>query len=46
LRNEKAKVVSSTVSPFPMEEKIRTEVDEAHTDMLRLNSTKFMSSFL
>ncbi|QCD93293.1 hypothetical protein DEO72_LG5g1366 [Vigna unguiculata] len=34
LWNEKAKVVSSTVSPFPMEEKIRTEVDEAHADML------------
>ncbi|XP_027923863.1 uncharacterized protein LOC114181572 isoform X4 [Vigna unguiculata] len=46
LWNEKAKVVSSTVSPFPMEEKIRTEVDEAHADMLRLKSTKFMSSFL
>ncbi|KAK8470092.1 hypothetical protein PHAVU_004G063200 [Phaseolus vulgaris] len=42
LRSEKAKVVHSTVSPFPMEEheallsKIRIEVDEAHTDMLGL----------
>ncbi|XP_068463275.1 uncharacterized protein [Phaseolus vulgaris] len=42
LRSEKAKVVHSSVSPFPMEEheallsKIRIEVDEAHTDMLGL----------
>ncbi|XP_027923861.1 uncharacterized protein LOC114181572 isoform X2 [Vigna unguiculata] len=40
LWNEKAKVVSSTVSPFPMEEKIRTEVDEAHADMLRYQNRR------
>jgi len=45
LRNEKAKVVPSTEFPFLMEEhdallaKIRSEVDETHTEMLRLKGT-------
>ncbi|QCD93242.1 hypothetical protein DEO72_LG5g1314 [Vigna unguiculata] len=44
LRNEKAKVVPSTVSPFTMDDhdaliKLRTEVDEAQADMFRLKST-------